>query len=132
MHHFISDISRIFKKHRVIWGAEQKNFRSLKVFIFVLWRQRENSLFMETPLIWLCHCLDLRFLSCDKIRMKHVYWCLSIFQSNRTHIMYSNTLFMYRPSAGHNDYRARRIPFTCAFPVHNLTSLDTSIQYQPL
>lgn len=58
--------------------------------------------------------------------------CGTTVKSNRTHIMYSNTLFMYRPSAGHNDYRARRIPFTCAFPVHNLTSLDTSIQYQPL
>lgn len=58
--------------------------------------------------------------------------CGTTVKSNSTHIMYSNTLFLYRPRFGHNDFRARRVPFTCALPVHNLTSLDTSFQYQPL
>ncbi|KAF1383126.1 hypothetical protein PFLUV_G00128070 [Perca fluviatilis] len=57
--------------------------------------------------------------------------CGNVVETNGSHITYSNILFVY-PSDWSNDLLSvpMSIPFSCVFPLDDITSLDTAIRYQ--
>ncbi|TDH06411.1 hypothetical protein EPR50_G00132870 [Perca flavescens] len=57
--------------------------------------------------------------------------CGNVVETNGSHITYSNILFVY-PSDGSNDllYAPMSIPFSCVFPLDDITSLEAAIRYQ--
>ncbi|XP_044075504.1 uromodulin-like isoform X2 [Siniperca chuatsi] len=57
--------------------------------------------------------------------------CGNVVETNGTHITYSNILFVY-PSARTNVSLSipMSIPFSCVFPLDDITSLDAAIRYQ--
>ncbi|XP_071348698.1 pancreatic secretory granule membrane major glycoprotein GP2-like isoform X2 [Trachinotus anak] len=58
--------------------------------------------------------------------------CGNVVKTNGSHITYSNMLFVY-PSAQTNITLSipMSIPFSCVFPLDDVTSLNAAIQYQP-
>ncbi|XP_035861279.1 deleted in malignant brain tumors 1 protein isoform X7 [Sander lucioperca] len=57
--------------------------------------------------------------------------CGNVVETNGSHITYSNILFVY-PSDLSNDSLSvpMSIPFSCVFPLDDITSLDAAIRYQ--
>ncbi|XP_023267816.1 uromodulin-like isoform X2 [Seriola lalandi dorsalis] len=58
--------------------------------------------------------------------------CGNVVKTNGTHITYSNMLFVYPADPTNVSLPVpMSVPFTCVFPLDDVTSLNAAIQYQP-
>ncbi|XP_049455242.1 uromodulin-like isoform X2 [Epinephelus fuscoguttatus] len=55
--------------------------------------------------------------------------CGNVVETNGSHITYTNILFLY-PSGQTHATPPMSIPFSCVFPLDDITSLDAPLQYQ--